>query len=213
MYQKPISDQTKVSYNEKMNTYLVLLRGINVGGKNKVPMAELKKCLEDLGFAAVSTYIASGNALIASDLPAATIQAKIEAELPKRFKLDSDLIKVLVLSRAQLQRIVDDKPKAFGEHPDMYHSDAIFLIGLDAKTAMTVFQPREGVDAVWPGTGVIYSQRLSAQRTKSRLGRIIGTPAYKSMTIRSWSTTTKLLKLLEAMEGATSKRDVTPPGQ
>jgi uncharacterized protein (DUF1697 family) len=47
---------------------------------------------------------------------------------------------------------------------------------------------------VWSGTGVIYSQRLSAQRTKSRLGKIVGTPAYKSMTIRSWTTTMALLE-------------------
>ena len=58
--------------------------------------------------------------------------------------------------------------------------------------AMAVFDPREGVDRVWPGRGVIYSQRLSAQRTKSRLSKIIGTEAYASMTIRSWATTQKL---------------------
>jgi uncharacterized protein (DUF1697 family) len=61
---------------------------------------------------------------------------------------------------------------------------------------MEVFDPRPGVDEVWAGDGVIYSQRLSAQRTKSRLNRIVGTPAYKSMTIRNWATTTSLLKLM-----------------
>jgi uncharacterized protein (DUF1697 family) len=47
---------------------------------------------------------------------------------------------------------------------------------------------------------VIYSQRLSSLRTKSRLSNIIGTPAYQSMTIRSWNTTTQLLKILEEIE-------------
>ena len=61
---------------------------------------------------------------------------------------------------------------------------------------MRVFNPREGVDAVWQGTGVIYSQRLSAERTRSRLSAIVGTPAYQSMTIRNWNTTTKLLAML-----------------
>jgi uncharacterized protein (DUF1697 family) len=50
------------------------------------------------------------------------------------------------------------------------------------------------------GRGVIYSQRLSAQRTRSRLNRIMGTDAYKSMTIRNWNTTTRLLELLKAMD-------------
>lgn len=69
-------------------------------------------------------------------------------------------------------------------------------MGIDATDAMTVFRPRDGVDTVWLGTGVIYSQRLSAQRTKSRLGRIVGTPMYASATIRSWQTTVALLELM-----------------
>ena len=184
-----------------MTTYLVLLRGINVGGKNKVPMAPLRELLEELGYENVSTYIASGNVILSSDRPAAEIKREIEEVLPKTFRLDSDLIAVLVLSHAQLRAVVRKKPKGFGEHPDTYHSDAIFLIGIDAKTAMEVFNPRPDVDRVWPGNGVIYSQRLSAQRTKSRLGKIVGTDAYKSMTIRSWATTLALLELMERDSG------------
>jgi uncharacterized protein (DUF1697 family) len=173
------------------------LRGINVGGKNKVPMAELRKCLEALGFSNVSTYIASGNVILDSDKPVNETGSLIEEALPKHFKLHSELIRVLVLTRKQLQAVIDNKPDGFGEQPDLYHSDAIFLMGISADEAIKVFDPRDGVDEVWQGDGVIYSQRLSAERTKSRLGKIIATPAYKSMTIRNWNTTTKLLKLLE----------------
>lgn len=179
-----------------MHTYVILLRGINVGGKNKVPMADLKKCLEELGFSNVSTYIASGNVILDSDKSSDEIRAEIEAVLPQRFQLDSELIKVLVLTRDQLQAVIDNKPEGFGEEPEKYHSDAIFLIDIDAAEVMPVFNPREGVDKVWQGDGVIYSQRLSAERAKSRLNIIAATPQYKSMTIRSWSTTTKLLEIL-----------------
>jgi uncharacterized protein (DUF1697 family) len=179
-----------------MNTYVVLLRGINVGGKNKVSMAALREGLEDLGFSDVSTYIASGNVILRSDKGAAAVQAQIEKALPERFDLDDDLIKALALSVDQLQAVVDDKPAGFGDHPDTYHSDAIFLMGIDPEEAISVFAPREGVDEVWPGKDVIYSQRLSAQRTKSRLNRIMSSPLYKSMTIRSWTTTVKLLALV-----------------
>ena len=48
------------------------------------------------------------------------------------------------------------------------------------------------------GPGVLYFARLSARRTQSRMSRIVGTPEYQLMTIRSWTTTTKLLGLLEA---------------
>jgi len=183
-----------------MNTYVVLMRGINVGGKNTVPMTGLKKCLEELGFSSVSTYIASGNVIVQSDKRANEVQAQIEAALPESFKLNNELIKVLVLTREQFQAVIDNRPAGFGEQPEKYHSDAIFLMGIDAAQALPVFNPREGVDNVWPGDGVIYSQRLSSLRTKSRLSNIIGTPAYQSMTIRSWNTTTQLLKILEWIE-------------
>ena len=183
-----------------MPRYLVLLRGINVGGRNKVPMAALRELLETHGHTKVSTYIASGNVILSSDRSPAAIKRGLEDALPRAFKLDSDLIAVLVLTRAQLRAVVRERPNGFGDHPETYHSDAIFLISIDAPAAMKVFDPRPGVDQVWPGTGVIYSQRLSAQRTKSRLGKIVGTPAYKAMTIRSWQTTLALLERIDTPE-------------
>ena|SRR2546427_3055118 len=183
-----------------MTRYLVLLRGINVGGRNKVPMAALRELLESHGHTKVSTYIASGNVILSSDQSAASIKRELEEALPKTFKLDSELVAVLVLTRAQLRAVVRDRPKGFGDEPDTFNSDAVFLMSIDSPTAMKVFDPRLGVDEVWPGTGVIYSQRLTAQRTKSRLGKIVGTPAYKAMTIRSWATTMALLERMEAPE-------------
>jgi uncharacterized protein (DUF1697 family) len=132
-------------------------------------------------------------------MPPAKIKDHIEKALPQSFKLDTELVKVLVLSLDQLQAVIDHKPVGFGEQPEKYHSDAIFLMDIEAAQAMTVFNPREGIDQVWPGNGVIYSQRLSSQRTRSRLSAIAGTPAYKSMTIRNWNTTTKLLELLKTL--------------
>ena len=94
-----------------MNTYLVLLRGINVGGKNRVSMARLREALEEWGFSNVSTYIASGNVILDSDQPAAKIQAQIEDALPRTFDLDDELIRVLVLTRDQVQAVIDRKPR------------------------------------------------------------------------------------------------------
>ena len=183
-----------------MNTYVILLRGINVGGKNLIPMAGLRKCLEDQGFSNVSTYIASGNVILRSDKSASDVESQITKVLPENFKLDDGFIKVLVLTTAQLQAIIDKKPNGFGEQPGSYHSDVIFLMGIDSARAITAFAPREGVDQVWAGDGVIYSQRLSSQRTKSRLSKIMQTPFYKSMTIRNWNTTTKLLEISRKLD-------------
>jgi len=74
-------------------------------------------------------------------------------------------------------------------------------MGVDIADAMSAFSPREGVDEVWPGDGVIYSQRLSAERTKSRLNRVMASHLYKSMTIRSWSRTVKLWEMTNESGG------------
>src|SRR5688572_23190632 len=181
-----------------LTSYVVLLRGINVGGKNKIAMAALKRLLEDMGFESVATYIQSGNAMLRSRLSAKTLARRIEQKLGATFQLDSSLIKVVALSRDKLQAVVDNRPKGFGDQPGKYHSDAIFLMGINAAEAMPAFSPLEGVDTIWSGDGVIYSQRLSAKRTKSRLNRMMASPVYQSMTIRSWGTTMKLLEMVVA---------------
>jgi uncharacterized protein (DUF1697 family) len=188
-----------------VSRYVILLRGINVGGKNKLSMAALKEALEELGCENVTTYINSGNVVLESKKSAKALEAEIEKALeaeiekvlPKKFKLDSELIRVLALTKAQFKAAVTGRPKGFGDEPGKYHSDAIFLMSGKVADAVKAFSPRDGVDELWPGKGLIYHQRLSTQRTKSRLNRIMATPFYKEMTIRNWATTTKLLDMLE----------------
>lgn len=184
----------------ELDTFVVLLRGINVGGKNAVPMAGLRRVLEEAGFADVATYIASGNAILRSDRTAADVAALVEDVVAGAFPLDDGRVRALALPRARLRSVIEDRPPGFGERPGEFHSDAIFLIGIDAAEAMQVFAPREGVDTVWPGDGVVYSQRVSALRTKSRLSTVMASPLYKSMTIRSWQTTLKLAELADLAE-------------
>ena len=187
-----------MSTMRKTGTHVVLLRGINVGGKNRVPMQKLREFLEGLGFAIVETYIASGNVILESDMRRDAISTRIKTALPGPFPLDDQLLRVLVLTADELRAIVRDRPRGFGDKPEKYHSDVIFLMGIESTEAMRVFSPSEGVDRIWAGKGVIYSERLSSQRPKSRLNRIMATPEYKSMTIRSWATTVKLLELCDA---------------
>jgi len=124
-----------------MSTQVVLIRGINVGGKNKVPMADLKACLQRLGFSNVSTYIASGNVILESDKGAEEISMLIEKALPESFELDDEIIRVLVLTREHIRAVIDNKPQGFGEQPEKYHSDVIFLIGIDSVKVMPLFSP------------------------------------------------------------------------
>ncbi len=179
-----------------MTRYLCLLRGINVGGKNKVSMAELRTALEAAGFKDVSTFINSGNIFVTSNLGADEVERSVELLISKSFRLDSELIKVRSLTSEELKKVIDKAPKGFGMEPEKYHSDALFTMGVSAADIMKGVSINPDVDAAWEGDGVVYFRRLSALRVKSRLARLVSKPIYKSVTIRSWNTTVKLSKLL-----------------
>ena len=176
--------------------YLALLRGINVGGKNIIKMADLKACFEDMGFSGVATYIQSGNVLFKSPEKDKTKLAnKIEKTLSGRFDYKSRLV---VVTHEQLQEVVKGAPRGFGRDADQYRYDVIFLREpLTAEDAMKDVSTREGVDTAHAGKHVLYFSRLTSRASQSRLTRIISLPVYQDMTIRNWGTTTRLLALME----------------
>ena len=183
-----------------MARYVALLRGINVGGKNPIPMAGLKACFEENGLDDVLTYIQSGNVVFSSPVSnQAELTRRIERIVRTTFAhYDAS---VVLRSRSQMRAIVDRAPKGFGAKPSKYRYDVVFLKApLTAKTASKDVPIKEGVDRLWPGTGVLYSSRLISRATQSRFSRIVSLPTYQQMTIRNWNTTTKLLQLLETKD-------------
>jgi uncharacterized protein (DUF1697 family) len=178
-----------------MSTYVALLRGINVGGKNMIRMPALKAAFEAEGFEDVVTYIQSGNVVFSSsERRAAALTDRIEAMLAGAFDY---VPTVVVRSRTQMRAIVDKAPKGFGSQPATYRYDVIFLKEpLTAKAAIASVSTNPAVDAAHAGPGVLYFSRLTAKATASRMGRIVGSPIYPSVTIRNWNTTTKLLSLM-----------------
>jgi uncharacterized protein (DUF1697 family) len=177
-----------------VTTYVALLRGINVGGKNLIKMPTLKACFEEHGFERVATYIQSGNVLFESDLAAAGLTHRIETMLAGAFDY---VPTVVVRNRRQLRAVVERAPKGFGSRPAAYRYDVIFLKEpLTAKAALKQVPTNPAVDEAYAGTGVLYFSRLTAKAAQSRLNRMIGSPIYPSITIRNWNTTTKLLQLM-----------------
>jgi uncharacterized protein (DUF1697 family) len=175
--------------------YVALLRGINVGGRNKVAMGDLRRAFEDAGYGGVSTYIQSGNVLFEAAAPRASLEGDIEAMLERRFATP---LVVVVRSHRQLHKVVHDAPDGFGTRPDTFHSDVMFLkASLSPRRVLGIGELREGVDQAWPGSGVVYFARLSARLTQSKVNTIVTAPEYQQMTLRSWRTTTKLLDLLD----------------
>jgi len=75
-----------------MTGYVALLRGINVGGHRKVPMAALRETAEALGFEKVRTYVASGNLVFETEQAEGGLEAKLEKAIADRFGFDVDVI-------------------------------------------------------------------------------------------------------------------------
>lgn len=180
-----------------MDLYVCLLRGINVGGKNLIKMAELAAGFEALGFTQVRTYIQSGNVIFCAGEPGRPgLESWIEEALSNVFQYDST---VVMRSYGEMKDIVQRAPAGFGSEPSTYRYDAIFLKEpLTSAEALKSIATREGVDQVFAGDGVLYTTRLISRAAQSRLTRIITSPIYPSITIRNWNTTTKLLELMGA---------------
>ena len=91
-----------------MKTYIALLRGINVGGHKKVPMAELRELLSKSGFENVQTYIQSGNVILqSSEKNTQNIEEIIKQAILGHFGFE---VSVLAITKSDLKRIFDDSP-------------------------------------------------------------------------------------------------------
>jgi uncharacterized protein (DUF1697 family) len=173
--------------------YVALLRGINVGGKSIVKMADLKECVEALGHREVRTYIASGNVLFeSSERSGAKLDAQLERALEQRFDLP---IRVVVRSARELLRIAESVPRRWLDAPELRVTIAFLLRGNDARTIARGLSPKPGVDELVTAPGaLIWAIRRDAL-TRTGL-KLVGTDPYKQMTLRNLNTTLKLAELL-----------------
>ena len=171
--------------------FIALIRGINVGGKNIVPMAALRARFVEHGFTDIETYIQSGNVVFSStETDPRALGARVSAILARHFSVETP---VLVVSNATLARVVDEAPKGFGETPDTHRFDVLFVIPpvtpREVRAAITL---KEGVDEAHVGSAALYFTRLIARATASHLTRITQSGVYSALTIRNWNTTRAL---------------------
>lgn len=172
--------------------WVVLLRAVNLGSRNKVPMAKLRALLEGTGYGDVQTYIASGNVLLDGPRSGAAVARELERIVAAEFGVDTIAI---VRKPAELAALVSDHP--FGR--DTSRSHVVFLAKRPSKKAAEELaaadhSPDRGVLAgkelyVQYGAGV-QNARLSA----ARLERMLGVPA----THRNWRTVAALAELATA---------------
>jgi len=177
-----------------MMRQIVLLRGVNLGPRNRIPMAELRELLAGAGLEGVQTYVQSGNVVVSSDLSPERLARRCHGLVSERFGLDID---VVVRTRDELAEVVRRNPLGrvavepkrhqvtfLASEPD---PEAVRRIaGLAAGEERFLARGRELY--AWHPAGVGRS-RLAA----ALAGRGVGVPA----TARNWTTVTKLLELAD----------------
>lgn len=171
--------------------YVALLRAVNVGGNNLVPMAQLRAAFEDLGLDDVSTYIASGNVMFTG--AGADLERRIEAGLSKRFGYDA---RVVLRSKARFAKTVASAPASWRRGDDRRRNVIFLKDGLTPKSVMAAIPSKPEVDEVAAGPGCVYVATPMDLRTQSGLPRFMGTPQYKQTTIRTFGTCERILALL-----------------
>ncbi len=174
--------------------YVALLRGINVGGNNKVDMKKLVGLMEQAGFETVSSYINSGNILFASPDKPAAITAKLESLIETHFGIN---IKVLLRTKQNIDKVAAAIPDNWHNGPDM-KCDVMFLWDkYDNRQVLDHISPKPDIDNVKYIDGTLIWQVDRKNVTKSGLDKIIGTALYAHMTIRNCNTVRKIQARLQ----------------
>lgn len=180
--------------------YLALLRGINVGGNNKVEMKKLKLTFARLGFTKVRTYINSGNIIFSED------QAKRSKEeiinlLQKAIEDDFGFfVRVILFDKDEVTKIAKVLPNEW-LNDGMMKTDVMFLSKeVNDKSIIEQLSVREEIDTVKYVYGAVLWNVLRKNIGKSGMLKLVGTKLYKEMTIRNCNSLRKLFALMQQEE-------------
>lgn len=174
-------------------TYVAFLRGINVGGNSLVSMAAIRAALVDLGLSEVRTYINSGNVIFSTR---ATDTLKLAARIEKALDEATGIaIKLLVMDHQALKKLVDAIPPDWVDDKTMRTYVLLLWKELDDRGIIERLPVKAGVDELRYTPGAVIWRLDRANVGASHMNRMVGTPLYKKITIRSANTMRKLDKL------------------
>ena len=178
-----------------MAKYIVLLRGINVGGKNIIKMADLKAAFERRDFQNVITYINSGNVLFDSPMEETSIKVVCEDLITESFGMN---IPVCVISAADLIDALSHAPEWWNIAPDSRH-DAFFVIPpMTARQIVDrIGQIKEEYECLAYHGRVIFWSAPIVTFSRTRVSKIVPKDElmYYAITVRNANTTLKLAEL------------------
>lgn len=175
--------------------YVALLRGINVGGKNKVDMKKLKQAFEEAGMSSVTTYINSGNIIFADNRHRKEQLAPIlERAIESQFNLK---INILIYDADEFGKIAQAIPENWTNDQQM-KSDVLFLWqDVDEKTVLDGLTVKPDIDQVIYVPGAILWAVDRDKVTRSGMVKIVGSAFYQRVTIRNVNTVRKIQLLLQ----------------
>jgi len=178
-----------------MRKYVALLRGVNVGGKNKLSMKDLKVAFEGRGFLNVRTYINSGNVIFSSgSADVSALKSECENVIRENFGLD---IAVAVICASDFICAVGHAPPWWNADEETKHN-AIFVIA--PTTADTVLsdigQTKPEYEKIGSFGPVIFWSAPLKTFSRTRLSKVVGTGVYNDVTIRNANTALKITELL-----------------
>ena len=179
-----------------MKRYIGLLRGINISGKNKIVMAELKKGFERLGFKDIKTYLNSGNVIFSSDEEDLNkLTELIKAMIKNDFGLD---IPVLIIQREILEDVLLNAPKWWGSDNKEIYDNLIFI--LPPFTFLDVYKqigdPKEDLEQIMNYQDVIFwsFSRKDYQKT-NWWSKTASANISTKLTIRTANTVKKIVEM------------------
>jgi uncharacterized protein (DUF1697 family) len=180
--------------------YVALLRGINVGGKNKVEMRKLKETFERVGMSDVATYINSGNVVFRDNRrKPPKISSVLEDAIAADFRLP---IKVLIRDFPSIKKVVKALPDTWTTNTSM-RCDVMFLWdGLDRKDVVKGWTIKPEIEDVVFIPGAVIWRIDRSNVNKSRMTKVVGTDLYRAMTIRNSNTVRKLAEMMESAGGS-----------
>ncbi len=176
-----------------MNTFIVLLRAVNLGAIAKVPMQELCAALEAQDFKNVKSYIASGNIVLESELSAEDITTKIDQILNEQFNITGK--RTVVRDQGAFERIVKRNPfpEATQSRPNQLHLH--FMANQpqeNAELSLTTYKGQERLRLDGDHLYIDYIHGAGESKLTTRfLEAALGTVG----TSRNWNTVQKLLEL------------------
>ncbi|MCM3749493.1 DUF1697 domain-containing protein [Paenibacillus pasadenensis] len=178
--------------------YAALLRGINVGGNNKIDMKQLKTTFEGIGLQKVKTYINSGNIVFTDDSHSAQeLPGLLEQAIAADFGLT---IPVMIRSLEDLQPIMDRLPDDWTNDSAM-RSDVLYLWDdVDDEKVLEQLPAKEGIDRILYVKGAVLWSFDRDLAGKSGMHKIIGTKLYRRMTVRNVNTARKIYELMLALQ-------------